>query len=382
MDPIENPYAPGAGTRPPELAGRDEILEKARILLGRIRKGSQEKSIILVGLRGVGKTALLNRISDMAEDAGYRSIMIEAPENKSLPDLLVPPLRRLLLSLDHSAKVRKGLAALVGFIRAFNVKVGDIEVSMQPGVADSGDLEADLCDLLVAAAEAAAERHQAIALIIDELQYLKEVEMSALIMALHKIAQRDLPLVLIGAGLPQIVGLAGKSKSYAERLFEYPQVGALSFNDASLAIVIPAERKGVRYELDALSMIYDHSIGYPYFLQEWGYHVWNTASTSLIGTTTVERATESVIRKLDENFFRVRFDRLTPKEKEYLFAMAALGEGPHRSGDISARLNRAVESVAPIRNSLIRKGMIFSPAHGDTAFTVPLFDQYLRRVHG
>lgn len=388
MDPVENPYVPGAGTPPPELAGRGEIVERARVTLARIKRGTPAKSFMLVGLRGVGKTVLLNRVRELAEQQGFKAIMAEAHENKSLAALLIPPLRHALLTLDRgemaSHVVKRGLRVLKAFAGAVRVKVDDVEIGLdidgERGTADSGDLENDLPELLVAVAEAAQARATVVALIIDELQYLGGAEFSALIMSAHRIAQRQLPLLLVGAGLPQLVGLAGKSKSYAERLFDFPPVGALASADAALAISAPAAREKVAYDAAALERIVALTQGYPYFLQEWGYHVWNTALRSPITSEDVDRATPLVIRKLDESFFRVRFDRLTPREKEYLFAMAELGAGPHRSGDIATLLTAPVERVAPIRNSLIRKGMIYSPAHGDTAFTVPLFDEFLRRV--
>lgn len=388
MDPIRNPFVPGAGTPPPELAGREAILEKAAVTLARIRLGRPSKSFLLVGLRGVGKTVLLNRIQEMAESEGYKALMIEAHENKSLPALLLPSLRQLLLSLDRmeqvSEQVKRGLRALKAFAGAVKLNVGEIEIGLdidpEVGVADSGDLEADLPDLLLSVAEAAKSRGKAVAIIIDELQYLHSRELSAMIMAIHKIAQRQLPLVLIGAGLPQLVGLAGDSKSYAERLFDFPMVDALSHEDATEALAEPAAREGVNFTDAALKMIVEVTKGYPYFLQEWGYHSWNLAGSSPIDERIVEEASTSAVARLDESFFRVRYDRSTPREKDYLGAMARLGAGPHRSGDIADELGVSVQSVAPIRSSLIRKGMIYSPAHGDTGFTVPLFHEFMLRM--
>lgn len=388
MDAIRNPFVPGAGTPPPELAGRKAILEKARVALARIRQGRPSKSFLLVGLRGVGKTVLLNRIEETAIGEGYKALMIEAHENKSLPALLLPGLRHLLLSLDRmeniSEQVKRGLRALKSFANGVKLTVNDLEIGLdidpEIGVADSGDLEADLPDLLLAVGEAAKARGTSVAIIIDELQYLKSKELSALIMAIHKIAQKQLPLILIGAGLPQLVGMAGESKSYAERLFDYPVVDALSENDARGAIEGPVEREGEHFEETALNRIIDVTHGYPYFLQEWGYHVWNTAKGSPITADVVDIAGRLAIQRLDESFFRVRFDRSSPREKDYLTAMAQLGAGPHRSGDIAEKLGVGVQSVAPVRSSLIRKGMIYSPAHGDTAFTVPLFNEFLMRM--
>jgi hypothetical protein len=388
MDPVTNPYAPGAGSQPPELAGRDDILTRTRTTLARVQGGRSAKSFLLVGLRGVGKTVLLNKVEEIAEANNYIAAMVETPENKNLPEVLVPCLRRILLRLDTKERVnvaaKRGLGILKSFCRALKVQIGELEIGLdipvERGIADSGDLEHDLPDLLEAVGNAARERQRAVAIIIDELQYVKEKEFSSLIMAMHRISQRQLPVILIGAGLPQLVGLAGKSKSYAERLFDFPRVDALSINDASLALTEPARREGVEFNAAAVQRIGLVTRGYPYFLQEWGFHSWNTAAQSPITLDDVEKASALALTSLDNSFFRVRFDRLTPRERDYLFAMAALGEGPHRSGDIAATLSVAVETVAPVRSSLIRKGMVYSPAHGDTAFTVPLFDEYLNRV--
>lgn len=388
MDPALNPYAPGAGTPPPELTGRGQLLENSRIALTRTRNGLPTKSFILVGLRGVGKTVLLNRVEDQARLAGYHTSLIESHEEKSLPALLLPELRRILLGLDRGeqieAAVKRGIRVLKSFTKGLKVTLGEVEIGLdidpETGVADSGDLEADLPALFVAIGEAARARKTAVAIILDELQYLSEIEFSALIMALHKIAQKGLPLILVGAGLPQVVGLAGRSKSYAERLLDYPEIGPLSETDAAKALAEPAERAGITFTAEALAAIYAQTRGYPYFLQEWGYQAWNLAVPPTIDAAVIERATQASINRLDEGFFRVRFDRLTPREKDYMRAMALLGPGPHRSGEIADKLTASVRTVAPARSSLINKGMIYSPAHGDTGFTVPLFDQYLRRM--
>lgn len=388
MDPITNPFSPGAGSPPPELVGRGPILEQARILLGRVRAGRSEKSLLLTGLRGVGKTVLLNEIQRLAVAAGYRTIELEAHEEKRLGPLLAPSLRRTLYDLDRLSgageKVRRGLAVLRSFIGAIKVTVGDVDIGLdidpETGAADSGDIEIDLPNLFIAVAEAAVERGAAIALLIDEVQYFDRKELGALIMAMHKIQQRQLPLVLVGAGLPILPGLAGESKSYAERLFSFPPVGALSVADARKALQEPAVSAGVRFDDAALSEIVRLTQGYPYFLQEWGYQAWNLAESNPIDAGVITAATSTVIRRLDENFFRVRFDRLTPGEKKFLRAMAELGPGPHRTGDIAAMLNVQISGLGPARAKLIRKGMVFSPAHGEMAFTVPLFNEFMRRV--
>lgn len=387
MDAVRNPFAPGAGTPPPELAGRGAILEQAGVTLARVQQGRSAKGILLIGLRGAGKTVLLNRIQQMAEESGYKAILKEANEDKPLPSLLVPALRQLLLSLDQlgalSEQVKRGLRVLKSFASSLKVKYGEVEVGLdidpERGTSDSGDIESDLPELLVAVAQAGMARKKPIALLIDELQYINEVELSALIMGMHKIAQLQLPMVLFGAGLPQLVGNTGRSKSYAERLFEFPPVGPLAKADAEVAIIEPITREGERIAKGAVERIVEATQGYPYFLQEWGYQCWNTADKSPIGIKDVERASPTILAKLDESFFRVRLDRLTPTEKKYLRAMAELGAGPHRSGDIADVLGVKVQSVAPVRSALIKKGMIYSPQHGDTAFTVPLFDAFMRR---
>jgi len=392
MDRAKNPFSPGAGTPPPELAGRSTILEDAMVALQRVKNGRSEKSMILVGLRGVGKTVLLGEIQHLAEEKGYRVVFIEAHESrqkKSLPELLAPHLRRILFDLNRgeiiSEKARKALRIFKSFIHALKLKMGDFELSLdidaESGEADSGDLEVDLAALFVAIGDAAKDRNTAVAIIIDELQYLDEKELSATIMAVHRVSQKSLPLILIGAGLPQLVGKAGNSKSYAERLFHYPEVGALTKTDASIALQSPVENLGVHFFPEALEMIYEATKGYPYFLQEWGYHVWNIASSDS-ATITLEDAKKAnilSITNLDKNFFRVRFDRLTPNERKYVRALAEFGRKPQRSGDIANKLGKAVEQVAPLRAQLINKGMIYSPAHGDIAFTVPLFEEFLVR---
>lgn len=392
MDRAKNPFSPGAGTPPPALAGRSLILEDALIALERVKNGRAEKSMILVGLRGVGKTVLLGEIQSLAETQGYKVTFIEAHESrqkKTLPELLIPHLRRILFDLNRgemvSEKAKRALRVFKSFITALKLKVGDLEFSIdidaETGEADSGDLEVDLAALFVAIGDAAKDRNTAVAIIIDELQYVDEKELSAMIMAVHRVSQKSLPLILIGAGLPQLVGKAGNSKSYAERLFSYPEVDALTKEDAEIALQTPVEKLGVHFSHEALDEIYQVTKGYPYFLQEWGYHAWNIAlsDSSTITLEDAKKATTLSIANLDKNFFRVRFDRLTPSERKYVRALADLGRKPQRSGDIANKLGKAVEQVAPLRAQLINKGMIYSPAHGDIAFTVPLFEDFLIR---
>lgn len=386
MDPVRNPYAPGAGNPPPELAGRSDVLSNIEITLQRISKGRPVQAPIMVGLRGVGKTVLLNRAREIAEHEFFLTIDVEAHESKSLPDLLVPGIRKILFSLSvvegAKEKARRGLRVLKGFLSGLKLGYAGFEIGIdaETGTADTGDLEADLPELILILGEAAFAAKRPIALIIDELQYLSSSEFSALIMAIHKINQRSLPVVLIGAGLPQILGLAGNSKSYAERLFSYPRIGALAEIDAIEAIVNPAKSEDVEFTEAAVHKIMLVTECYPYFIQQWAHDAWNIAQGDLVTEADVDNATPISIAALDQSFFQVRFDRCTPTEKRYMRALAELGAGHHRSGDIAEKLKLNTTSAAPTRSALIKKGMIYSPAYGDTAFTVPLFDDYMRRV--
>lgn len=388
MDPIRNPFSPGAGTPPPELAGRDEVRESLRIALERAKIGRPSKSAMLVGLRGVGKTVLLDRVREDAEAAGIHTIRIEAPEGRSLPALIAPQLRQALLRLSQIAAAKeyavRGLRALAGFASKLKVTFGDIEVGIdydpEPGLADNGDLEHDLQALFEQVGLAAQSASTVLAIFIDELQYVEEPQLAALITAMHRTEQRQLPVVLIGAGLPQLRGRMGNAKSYAERLFDFPTIGPLPSAAARLAIAKPLENEGVSITDQALEKILQVTQCYAYFLQQWGSHTWRAAEASPIDVDAVNVASTTAVAALDESFFRVRFDRLTPKEKKYLRAMAELGAGPHRSGDIAACYSAEVTSLAPTRSSLIAKGMVWSPNHGDTAFTVPMFDEFMKRI--
>ncbi|WP_010316356.1 ATP-binding protein [Synechococcus sp. CB0205] len=385
MDPLRNPFAPGAGSRPPELAGRDVVLEQATLALRRVRLGRAENSQMLLGLRGVGKTVLLNRIAELAGEIGYEQVQLEAPEGRALASYLAPALKTLLLRLDRVEQARvwagEAMAALRGFASAFKVSVGEVKLGLsEPPRADSGNLEVDLPELLVATAQAAKAADTSVVLLIDEVQYLAEEELRGLIVALHRIAQKGLPLILFGAGLPQLAALAGEAKSYAERLFAFPEIGALDPASAAQAIVEPIQQEGACIDADALAEIVRLTEGYPYFLQEWGKHTWQAARATRITLEDVAKASVEARTALDRNFFRVRFDRLTPREQAYLAAMAELGPGPHRSGAIAEQMQKKVEHIGPLRSGLIRKGMVWSPSHGMTAFTVPMFDGFMQRT--
>ena len=342
----------------------------------------------MVGLRGVGKTVLLQHTCQRAEAAGLQTVYVESLEDLSLPAILAPALRQTLLAMAKNERAkdaaRRGLQALAGFVGAFKLSYGDLEVRLdvapEAGLADNGNLDQDLTALLLEVGTTARAAGTAVCLFVDELQYVEEDELSALITALHRAAQQQSPVVLIGAGLPQLRGRMGRAKSYAERLFEFRDVGPLCPEAARQAIEKPARAEGVTFAGVALQRIVEITQCYPYFLQVWGSHAWNVAESSPIDLGDVERASEAATAALDESFFRVRFDRLTGAERRYLRAMAELGAGPHRSGDIASLLGQPVTSLGPRRSQLISKGMVWSPQYGETAFTVPLFHQFMKRI--
>ena len=390
MDPRINPYAPGAGTPPPELAGRDTVLADARLAVQRNRSGRSARSFMFVGLRGVGKTVLLNEVQAIAEAEGALTDFIEASSNEPLSKSVVATLRAILLKLDRikgvSGHVKRGLRVLKSFVGAVTLKVEGVEFAVdidgEPGVADSGMLSRDLAEVFVAAGEAARARNASIVILIDEIQNLPPEEFEALIMAVHRTDQKRLPLLVVGAGLPLLVRLSGNAKTYAERLFEYPDIGALDQGEARRALVKPAAQANVEFDEEAVAAVIGETQGYPYFLQEWGYQAWNTATVSPITKEDIERSSEVAIRRLDQNFFKSRYERLSEPQKAYLYAMARCGPGPHRTGDIASALGKSSQQMGPTREALIASGMIYSPRYGYAAFTVPLFDAFMKRTHG
>jgi len=342
----------------------------------------------MVGLRGVGKTVLLDRIRRDAEAAGIQAVCLEEPGNRSLPALLAPELRLALLRLSRLEASKesslRGLRALAAFASALNPSYPDIEVGFdcepEPGLADSGVLHQDLQALLEAAGAAAQGSQTALVLFIDEMQFLAPAELAALILALHRCAQRALPIALVGAGAPQLRGQAGESLAYAEYRFDFVELGPLPPAAAAQALLQPAAEYNVDFEEAAVTHILAATQRHPYFLQELAKHTWDIAAQSPIGVQDARDAARFALASLDERFFRPRLDRVTRAERKYLRAMAELGPGTHRSGEIAAVLGRPVTSLGPFRSQLISKGMIWSPGHGDTAFTVPRFDEYLRRI--
>ena len=386
MDPVRNPFVPGAGSKPPELAGRDDIISTADVALQRILIGRHDRSQILLGLRGTGKTVLLNEIENMADNLGHITSFIEAPDNKSFVELIYPKIHQVLRKLstieNAKSKVQSALRALRGFASVFKVSMGDYSISVDPeaGSADSGILEYDLSDLFLKVGEAAKAAECGWTLLIDEVQYLSADELSALIVAIHRVNQKRLPIIFFGAGLPQVAALSGDAKSYAERLFHYPRIGQLDNQAAMDAIAQPIDDEGESISSDALKKIINETKGYPYFLQEWGFQCGNIADESPINIEDVKNASPMALKRLDDGFFSVRFDRLTPKERGYVLAMAKLGKGPYRSSDIADILGENSNSLGPCRAKIISKGMIYSPSYGDIDFTVPMFEEYLRRT--
>lgn len=389
MDPRKNPFSPGAGTKPPALVGRDAQIESFGILLERLERGYSEQSMIITGLRGVGKTVLLDVFREKAESRDWATIEWEIEKNTLFGSKLSSHVRRALLQLAPKARwtnrILKAAAVLKSFTLTFNpdgAVTAGLDVEALSGLGDSGAITEDLTDLFVALGEAAKEQDTGVVFLLDEIQYLKADELEAIISALHKCARRRLPITLVGAGLPQIPRLAGEAKSYSERLFHFPTIGELDHGaDARDALTLPAKALGIFFSPEAVDFVVEYTQGYPYFLQEYGKFIWDEASDSPISLEIAQQVQPLVEAKLDESFFRVRADRTTELELRYLFAMAELGPLPHRASEVARRLGRTTEQAGPIRSRLIDKGLLYTPGHGYAAFTVPQFDQYMLRRH-
>ncbi len=388
MDRARNPFSPGAGSQPPELAGRSVILEHVKVALTRVRDGRSERSRILVGLRGVGKTVLLNRIMEVAHNIGICVLQVEACERRSFASVLLPPLRQALFSLDRAAdwsdQTKRAMRVMKSLLNSVQVRYADVDIALdveaEMGTADSGNFNSDLSELFLAIGAAASSRHTAIALLIDELHYLDATELEALIAVLHQVAQRQQPVLMIGTGLPSLLRLSGEAKPYAERLLLYPQVGALSTQDAQDALEKPLRQLGMEFTQEAMQDILAQTEGYPYFIQEWGYQLWNLADHTPIDRDLVAQALPHTLRRLDENFFGVHFDRMTNSEKRYLRAMADSGRSPVSVAEVAHRLGSNLRASSRVRSSLIKKGIIYSANFGEIAYAIPQFDAYLRRV--
>ena len=388
MDPRKNPYAPGAGTKPPALVGRDRQIESFDILLERLENGYVEQSMIVTGLRGVGKTVLLDVFREKAEARDWATVEWEVEKNAAFAPKMAAHVRRALLQIAPKAKwtdrVLRAASILKSFTVTFNpdgAMTAGLDIDALAGIGDSGALSEDLSDLFVAIGEAAQDRDVGVVFLIDEIQFLRPPDLEALIVALHKCTRRSLPITLVGAGLPQIPRLAGEAKSYSERLFRFPQIGELDARDARDALVLPARVLGVEFDPGAVDFMVDYTQGYPYFLQEYGRIVWDETSVSPVTLDDVKSVLPLVEAGLDESFFRVRAERTTELELRYLYAMAQLGPKPHRASEVARRIQRTVEQAGPIRSRLIDKGLLYTPGHGYAAFTVPQFDRYILRCH-
>ena len=389
MDPRRNPYAPGAGTKPPALVGRDSQIEAFDILLERLENGYAEQSMIITGLRGVGKTVLLDVFRETAEARDWATVEWEVEKSSSFAPKIAAQVRRALLQIAPKARWRDRAQRAAAVLKSFNVTfnpdgavTAGFDVDPLAGSADSGSLSDDLTDLFVAVGEAAQEHQVGVIFLLDEIQFLRLEELEALIVALHKCTRRSVPLTLVGAGLPQMPRLAGEAKSYSERLFRFVQIGELdAATDARDALVLPAQALEVAYAASAVSFIVDYTQGYPYFLQEYGRIVWDESSASPVRLKDVKTVLPHVEEKLDEGFFKVRAGRTTELELRYLYAMAELGPEPHRATEVARRIDRTVEQAGPIRSRLIDKGLLYTPGHGYAAFTVPQFDRYMLRCY-
>jgi hypothetical protein len=386
MDPVRNPYEPNAGAMPPLLAGRDVTIKDFLAVLGRIQAGRAPRSLIPYGLRGVGKTVLLNYFENQAQQNGFLVAHVEVSDDGAFLYKLVAELRRILISLDIATRVNEAAKRAMRVLKSFVLKVNFAELSAELGVdpargeGDTGDLAVDLTSLLVAVGEAARNQGKAVLIAIDELQYVEEAEFEALIMALHRLTQLALPVLAVATGLPQVLAIAARAKTYTERLFDFRAIGALSEPDARQAIVAPAAAQGVVFEDAAIDRLYDRTQGYPYFVQVFAYAAWNAAAASPITRDIIDQVEPIALTSLDEGFFRSRYDKTTPSERHYLRAMAELGAGPYRSAEAADLIGQTINGAAPTRDALIKKGIIYSPEHGQLAFTVPLFDGFMRRI--
>jgi AAA+ ATPase superfamily predicted ATPase len=381
MDPIKNPYTPGAGTRPGELAGRDEEIENFRIQLARLLAGRPEQSQIITGLRGVGKTVLLNIFEDHAEASGYLTTFRELTHESSLPELLAKDVQRLLRELKLSAKAADAVRAGLSTLSAFKLTdPNGFELSIDVRKVQEQQLTEDLVELFLHLGRAAERKKTGIAFFLDEIQFVKEHELRALISALHRAMQKRLPITLAAAGLPQIPRLAGEARSYAERLFRFPYIGALDEPAARAALVLPAEREGARYEQDAIKRALELTQGYPFYIQEFGKHIWNLAPSSPIKLDDVDKAAPRAEESLDRGIYEVRIQRATAKERRYLRAMAELGAGPYKVGAVAKAMGSTTTALSTVRQKLLDRGLVYATEdYGHVDFTVPRFDEFMRR---
>ncbi|TDL45290.1 ATP-binding protein [Microbacterium oleivorans] len=386
---VANPYTPNAGASPENVVGRDEHLEAFRILLQRLSRGRTNQSMIITGLRGVGKTVLLTEFNEIAREGKWEVIELEANKHdeSQFRRRMASSMKASLLRLSPRKLWSEIGQRAAAAISAFAVSVDQAgtwslswDVEAAEGFADHGDLAMDLSDVLVALGEAARERGRGVAILIDEIQFLSQPQLEAVIQAVHKTVQRALPVTMVGAGLPQIAELAGDARSYAERLFRFPKIDSLGPDDAKKAITDPAEAEGVTIQDDAVDLMLEITRGYPFFIQELGYQVWEISEASPITREDVELARDAYEAKLDESFFRVRLDRSTPLQTAYMRAMAELGPEPQKASEVARIMGRESTQLGPTRAELIDMGLLYTPEHGYAAFTVPDFDKYMMRA--
>ena len=389
MDPIRNPYTPNAGAQPPAVLGRDVHLQTFDLLLRRMSAGRTEQSMIITGLRGVGKTVLLGRFRGKAQELDWVVVEREVSkhDDEQFRRQMVSAIRTSLFEMSPKARWGDRMQRAAAVLKSFSVSVdptgtltGGIDVDAAQGFADQQELQADLTDLLVAVGEAAKGANRGLVLLFDEVQFLSTTQLAALISALHKTVQRGLPVTMVGAGLPQIAELAGDAKSYSERLFKFPRIGNLDDRDARAALTEPAQAEDADYSDEALDLAIEVTGGYPYFLQELGYAAWGVADGPTITRQDIALAVPTYEAKLDESFFRVRLDRATEMERIYLRAMAELGPEAQKAQDVAAVIGRKSTQMGPTRAQLINMGLLYTPEHGYAAFTVPHFEKFLVRA--
>jgi hypothetical protein len=386
MDPVRNPYSPGAGTRPPALVGRDKEIDTMDVALQRLLLGRDARSQMLTGLRGVGKTVLLNEFELIADARGYFHEHVEVSEDGVLARGLVAAFRRVLLAMDAKRRVGQRVLRALGILKAFSLRFSPsgldvtIDVEPIPGPADSGDLASDLAALFVELGEVARDHDSGMFVAIDELHYVDRPTLTALVVGLHRAAQLRLPITVAGAGLPSLANVTGEAKTYAERMFIFSRIDSLTEQLAAEALTTPAIDEGVAWDPEGLQRVLTITACFPYFLQTFGRAAWDVADgPDHITADDVERSIPLAMAELDDGFFRVRAERTNDTERRYLRAMAELGPGPVKSAEVAALLGRTTNSLAPARDQLIKRALCFSPRFGDIDFTVPLFGDFMRR---
>lgn len=381
MDPIRNPYTPNAGSRPPELAGRDGELEQFRVLIGRLKRGATEQSMVIRGLRGVGKTVLLNAFENRAESEGFLSYYHELTPDSGLVAEIARDAQAALARLRLSARAIKTMRAALGHLETIRV-VGPegIELAVDLRKADEGTIAGDLSELFLQLGAAAASKQSGVVFLLDEVQFAGEIEFRAVISALHRATRQNMPITVAAAGLPQIPRLTGEARSYAERLFTFPVIASLSERDGRAALVEPARQQGVEYEDEAVTRAMAWTRGYPFYIQQLGKHAWNLADASPITVGDVDAALPVAQAALDASIYEVRVQRATDQERRYMRAMAELGEGPYKSGDVARKLGRTTTEVSMVRQRLLDKGLVYATEdYGHVDFTVPRFGEFMSR---